>query len=148
MYLPKEAPALFDLSEFLYKGLILKEKEYRLALSETDWRKFSNKTALVYCSTDAIIPVWAYMLAAANLATHATEVFLMNEDQWREFFILHQIRQLNTKEYIGARVVIKGCGETKVPDAAYVEITNRLLPVVKTILYGEPCSTVPVYKKK
>ena len=147
-FLPQEQPVLFDLSNFLYKGLILKEKDYREALTKTDWEVFSQKIVLIYCSADVIIPVWAYMLAAVYLKPVAREIFFDNAEGWKEKMLLKKINDLETDHFKDKRVVIKGCGEEKIPDSAYFEITSKLLPVVKTILYGEPCSTVPVYKKK
>lgn len=147
-FLPQEQPVQFDLSNFLYRGLILKEKDYREALTKTDWEVFSQKIVLIYCSADVIIPVWAYMLAAVNLKPVAREIFFDNAEGWKEKMLLKKINDLETDYFKDKRVVIKGCGEEKIPDSAYFEITSKLLPVVKTILYGEPCSTVPVYKKK
>jgi hypothetical protein len=147
-FLPQEQPVLFDLSNFLYKGLILKEKDYREALTKTDWEVFSQKIVLIHCSADVIIPVWAYMLAAVYLKPVAREIFFDNAEGWKEKMLLKKINDLETDHFKDKRVVIKGCGEEKIPDSAYFEITSKLLPVVKTILYGEPCSTVPVYKKK
>jgi len=147
-FLPQEQPVLFDLSNFLYKGLILKEKDYREALTKTDWEVFSQKIVLIHCSADVIIPVWAYMLAAVYLKPVAREIFFDNAEGWKEKMLLKKINDLETDHFKDKRVVIKGCGEEKIPDSAYFEITSKLLAVVKTILYGEPCSTVPVYKKK
>ncbi len=147
-FLPDYIPLSFDLSTHLFKGLILKEKEYRLVLLEMDWSVYKGKEVLIYSSADAIIPVWAYMLAAANLGLIASSVHFMNPEQWRESTLLNNISKIKTDVYKDSRVVIKGCGEIKIPDTAYVELTKKLLPVVKSILYGEPCSTVPVYKKK
>ncbi len=147
-FLPQEQPVQFDLSNFLYRGLILKEKDYREALTKTDWEVFSQKIVLIYCSADVIIPVWAYMLAAVYLKPVAREIFFDNAEGWKEKMLLKKINDLETDHFKDKRVVIKGCGEEKIPDSAYFEITSKLLPVVKTILYGEPCSTVPVYKKK
>ena len=147
-FLPQEQPVQFDLSNFLYRGLILKEKDYREALTNTDWEVFSQKIVLIHCSADVIIPVWAYMLAAVYLKPVAREIFFDNAEGWKEKMLLKKINDLETDHFKDKRVVIKGCGEEKIPDSAYFEITSKLLPVVKTILYGEPCSTVPVYKKK
>lgn len=147
-FLPQEQPVLFDLSNFLYKGLILKEKDYREALTKTDWEVFSQKIVLIHCSADVIIPVWAYMLTAVYLKPVAREIFFDNVEGWKEKMLLKKINDLETDHFKDKRVVIKGCGEEKIPDSAYFEITSKLLPVVKSILYGEPCSTVPVYKKK
>jgi hypothetical protein len=147
-FLPVVEPLLFDISSFLFKGLILKEKDYRKSLSEINWSAYNNRTVLVFCSNDAIIPVWAYMLLAAHLGSEAKEVFFLNLDQWKEKVIINNISAINADKFVDARIVIKGCGDIKIPDSAYFEITKILLPVAKSILYGEPCSTVPVYKKK
>ena len=147
-FLPQEQPLQFDLSDYLFKGLILKEKDYRAALAQTDWSIFAERIVLIQCSADVIIPVWAYMLAAVYLKPVAREIFFDNAEGWKEKMLLKNINELDADLYKDKRVVIKGCGEEAIPDAAYFEITKRLFPVVKSILYGEPCSTVPVYKKK
>lgn len=147
-FLPQNQPVLFDLTPFLFKGLILKEKEFRKQIAEHDWVPYQNKTVLVFCSADAIIPVWAYMLVVVSLGEHTSNVSLLHPDRWKEEQLINNIKNLNTIPYKNARVVIKGCGDEKIPDAAFLEITKKLFPVAKSILYGEPCSTVPVYKKK
>jgi hypothetical protein len=128
--------------------LILKEKDYREALAQTDWTIFAERIVLIHCNADVIIPVWAYMLAAVYLKPVSKEIFFDNAEGWKEKMLLKKINEIEADLYKDKRVVIKGCGEEKIPDAAYFEITKILLPVVKSILYGEPCSTVPVYKKK
>lgn len=146
-YLPKQQPLLFDLKDFLFKGLILKEKDFRAALTTLDWNQYRGRTVLVTCSADVVIPVWAYMLVATNLVSFANEMFLMTEAQWRNQELVKAIRNINVEAYRDRRVVIKGCGKEPISEEAYFEITQKLQPVVKSILYGEPCSTVPVYKK-
>jgi hypothetical protein len=146
-FLPKQQPLLFDLKEYLFKGLILREKEFRTALSTLDWTQYQGKTVLVTCSADVVIPMWAYMLVATNLSPFANDMFLMNEAQWRNQELIKAIRNIETEAYRDRRVVIKGCGKEPISEEAYFEITQKLQPVVKSILYGEPCSTVPVYKK-
>ena len=148
IFLPKEQPLLFDIKDYLFRGLILKEKDFRNALSTHNWNDYSERTVLIFCSADAIIPVWAYMLIVANLYGTTTSIFFENETTWRERKIIESIDELDISVYIDRRVVIKGCGEEKIPDAAYVSITKKILPVVKSIMYGEPCSTVPIFKKK
>jgi len=148
-YLPKDGDiAIFDLKPFLFREMILKEKEYREALLSHDWEQYAGKQVAIYCSVDAIIPVWAHMLATTYLQTKATLVYLGSPEQLTHYIILKNIENINTDEYNDKRVVIKGCGEINIPDAAYVAITSKLKPVVKSLMYGEPCSTVPVYKKK
>jgi len=147
-FLPNNEIVLFDIKPYLFMELILKEKEFRAALLTTDWSIFQDKLVGIYCSTDAIIPMWANMLIVSNLQPIAKAVFFGDENKVREQVLLNQINLVNTDEYLDQRVVIKGCGDTPIGESAYVAITQKLRPVVKSIMYGEPCSTVPVYKKK
>ena len=147
-YLPKENPQVVDLKEYLFMGLILKEKEFREMLKSTDWEQFRNKEVVVTCTADAIIPVWAYMLVASSLKQVTNLISLESLSQWKSRKLLENIRKMDLAQFAEKRVVIKGCGDEPIPDEAYLEVTSVLLPVVKTIMYGEPCSTVPVYKKK
>lgn len=139
---------VFDLKPFLFMEMILKEKDYRAALLAHDWSVYENKRVVITCSVDAIIPVWAYMLAAHYLNTVAQAVYQGSEDAARTHWILEGIQQHNISAYTDERVVIKGCGDIPIPSAAYAAITFLLKPVVKSLMYGEPCSTVPIYKKK
>lgn len=147
-FLPTQQPVVFDLIDFLYKGLIVREKEFREALKETNWEIYRNQTVLVTCTADAIIPFWAYMLAASALAQVTNQVYLETETEWKNRLLLEKIRAIDPGVFADKRIVVKGCGETPIPEDAYFEITKKLQPVVKSIMYGEPCSTVPVYKKK
>jgi hypothetical protein len=146
-YYPRDEVALFDLKDYLFMGLILKEKDFREALKNLDWETFRNKYVGVTCSADAIIPPWAYMLAASYLQPLATDVIMGDEKEVHKTVFLKNIQGIDVKEFSGQRVVVKGCGETPIGEFAYMEITKRLRPVAKTIMYGEPCSTVPIYKK-
>ncbi|CAN5304587.1 DUF2480 family protein [soil metagenome] len=148
-FFPKEDIMLFDLKDHLFMNLILKEKDFREALKKIDWSVYQNKNVALTCTEDAVIPVWAYMLVAAYLAPFANNVFMGGEKEMFSALFLKNIRaNINREEFRDKRVVIKGCGEKFIPEAAYAEITGILQPVVKSIMYGEPCSTVPVYKKK
>ena len=160
-YYPKEPTAIFDMKEHLFMGLIIKEKEFREALKNLDLSIYQNKNVAISnfrlekdglnvaitFTTDAIIPVWAYMLVTTYLQPIAKEVVFGNEDFLHKTIFLKNLHTINVDDYIDKRVVIKGCGELPITEAAYVEITKRLHPVVKSIMYGEPCSTVPIYKK-
>lgn len=137
----------FDLKSYLFKELILKEKEFRAALKEVDWSVYNQKNVAVFCSVDAIIPAWAYMLVASYLPT-ATAIFFGTVEQLTDAIIAENIRNIDTEPYKDQRVVIKGCGDIFVPHAAYMYLTQKLQPVVKSIMYGEPCSTVPILKNK
>jgi len=145
-FYPKEETVVFDLKDYLFMGLILKEKEFREALKTVDWNIYKNKNVCVTCSADAIIPMWAHMLVAVYLQPLAKEIVYGDETFLYNVLYLKNLSQINVNEFAGKRVVIKGCGEKAVPEIAYVEITRLLRPVVKSIMYGEPCSTVPIYK--
>lgn len=137
----------FDLKDYLFMGLILKEKDFREALSKHDWTQYAGKNLAVFCSADAIIPLWAYMLVATHAAPHADDIAQIEPDKMPEWIILKKINSLDITEYADKRLVIKGCGDKPVPASAYLEITRRLQPIAKSIMFGEPCSTVPVFKK-
>ncbi len=146
-YYPKQSIAVFDMKDYLFMGLILKEKDFRESLKEIDLSLFSNKVVALTCSADAVIPMWAYMLAASALQPVAKEIIFGNEADAAKTILIKNIAAIQPGEYADKRVVIKGCGDLPVTESAYVEITKLLRPVAKSIMYGEPCSTVPVYKK-
>ncbi|MGG9970801.1 DUF2480 family protein [Ferruginibacter sp. SUN002] len=147
-FYPKEDIVVFDLKDHLFMGLILKEKDFREALKTLDTTPYTGKTVTVTCSADAIIPMWAYMLVTTYLQPVAKEIFYGNEDDVKKKILIKNISKLSASDYTDKRVVIKGCGDLPIDEAAYLEATKLLLPVVKSIMYGEPCSTVPIYKKK
>ncbi len=146
-YYPKGTIKVFDLKEYLFMGLILKEKDFRAALQTTDWDSYKDAYVAITCSADAIIPMWAYMLVASNLQPVALDVVFGDEKKLISTILLKNIQAVKGEEYTDKRVVVKGCGDVEIPETAYVEITNKLRPFVKSIMYGEPCSTVPIYKK-
>lgn len=138
----------FDLKDHLFMGLILKEKDFREALKSADWNSYEGKNVAITCSVDAIIPVWAYMLVATYLEPVAKNVYVGTAAEMQKHLFLQNLSTLNMQDFTDQRVVVKGCGEVSIEPYAYAEITKRLRPVVKSIMYGEPCSTVPIYKKK
>jgi Protein of unknown function (DUF2480) len=146
-FYPQGEVLAFDLKDYLFMGLILKEKDFREAVKAYDWAQCSGKNVAVFCSADAIVPVWAYMLVAASATPYAEDVILSTPEQFAEFAFQKKLAALNPDEYAGKRLVIKGCSDKPVPASAYLEITRRLQPVALSIMYGEPCSTVPVYKR-
>lgn len=146
-YYPRGQTAVFDLKAYLFMGLILKEKDFREALKNLDWEQYRDKNIALICTADAIIPVWAYMLVAAYLQPVARDIVMGDEKELHRQLFLKNLSAIDVNEYLDKRVVIKGCGETPIGDFVYMEITRLLRPVVKSIMYGEPCSTVPVYKK-
>jgi len=137
-----------DLKQFLFKGMILKEEEFREQLDEFDWRQFEGQYVGVYCSTDAIISKWAYMLVGQHLAPHAKEVFTGQEDDMLFELYRRQFEQLDWSAYEDKFVILKGCSskEKPVPESIYLHATQKLLPYVKKLMYGEACSNVPVYR--
>ena len=137
----------FDLKDYLFMELILKEKDFREALKAHDWTQYKGKNLLVFCSADAIIPMWAYMLVASYAAPYALDIAQTKPDQYIETAYTKKLAALDLSEYEGKRLVIKGCSDKPVPASAYLEITLRLQGTALSIMFGEPCSTVPVYKK-
>lgn len=146
-YLPGEIK-VFDLKDHLFMGLILKEKDFREALKNLDWTIYNDHPVAITCSADAIIPVWAYMLVVTYLQPVAREIYVGTKEEMHRHLFLKNMQTINPQEYAGQKVVVKGCGDVAVGEFAYAEITRLLLPVVQSIMYGEPCSTVPVFKKR
>ena len=147
-YYPKEETIVFDMKEHLFKGMILKEKDFREALKNIDWSAYKEKNVALTCSADAIIPVWAWMLVASYLQPVSKEIVMGDEKELHKYLFLKKLSVINANEFEDKKVVIKGCGETPIADYVYMEITKILRPVAKGIMYGEPCSTVPVFKRK
>ncbi len=146
-FYPEGEIVAFDLKDYLFMGLILKEKDFREALKAHDWTQYAGKNVAVFCSADAIIPMWAYMLVTAYAAPYARDIFQGQPEQFVEAAFLKKIATLDLAPYEGKRLVVKGCSDRPVPPSAYVEITRRLQPIALSIMFGEPCSTVPVYKR-
>lgn len=147
-FFPKEKIMVFDLKDYLFMELILKEKDFRAALLTTDWEKYRDSYVALMCSADAIIPMWANMLVTVYLTPLAKGVYFGTEAYVKEQLLLSALDLIQGVDYTDQRVVVKGCGEDPVPASAYVKITSILKPFAKSIMYGEPCSTVPLYKKK
>lgn len=147
-YIDQSEKAYFDLKEGLFQEMLLREKDFRSFIKEHDWSQYKDKNVGVCCSTDAIIPSWAYMLVATKLHGIAKTVVFGGEEALERELINQAIETILRKDFRDAKVVIKGCGGIQSRDYAYFQLTNRLLPMVSSIMYGEPCSTVPVYKRK
>ena len=146
-YMPAADLVTFDLKDHLFMGLILKEKDFREALKATDWNSYAGKAVAITCTADAIIPLWAYMLVTAYLQPVAAFVYAGTATELKKHLFLQNIAAIDVKELMDQRVVVKGCGDAEIEAYAYTEITRRLRPVAKSIMYGEPCSTVPIFKK-
>ena len=139
---------VFDLKPYLFQELILKEKDFRAALKAIDFSQFTGKNVAVCCTADAIVPTWAYMLLATYLAPYAN-MFVFGDTQALEDALFRDaLQRIDYSQYENAKVVVKGCSKHPVPTSAYVEITRRLQPIVSSLMFGEPCSTVPLYKQK
>lgn len=147
-FYPREEIVVFDLKPLLFMEMILKEKEFRAALSAVDWTSFQDKIVAVTCSADAIIPAWAYMLVAVAAQPFARDVVFGDKQAALQSAFVNNLRTLNINDFNEKRVIVKGCGDLSVGGFAYMEIARLLRPVAKSILYGEACSNVPVYKKK
>jgi Protein of unknown function (DUF2480) len=146
-FYPKEETMVFDMKDHLFMGLILKEKDFRETMKGMDIEPYKGKNVALTCSADAVIPVWAYMLVASYLQPVVKELIFGDAEFLHKTLFLQNISKINIADYEDKRVVIKGCGELPITEAAYVAVTNLLRPVAKSIMYGEPCSTVPIYKK-
>jgi hypothetical protein len=148
-YFPSGTIMELDIKDWLFHGLILKEKDFRERLETFDWARFEGAIVTVFCSADAIIPYWSYMLIATRLKAYASEISFGTKDQYLAQHYTNALKSvLVPEEFTDKRIVIKGCGDMPVPAAAYMAVTDMLLPFAKSIMYGEPCSMVPVYKKK
>ncbi|HKK38516.1 MAG TPA: DUF2480 family protein [Cryomorphaceae bacterium] len=137
-----------DIVEQLWEGIALKEKDFREYVATHDWSQYQDKAVAVFCSADAIIPNWAFMLLASKLEPVTSELYFDTPEEAEKARIEKAISALNAAEYQDARIIIKGCGKKAVHFSAYGKLTEKLMPVAKTIMFGEPCSTVPIYKRK
>lgn len=138
---------VYDLKDNLFMEAILREKDFREFLKSHDWNQYTGKNVAVICSADAIVPTWAYMLLAVHLEPYANMVVFGDLQTLEDKLFYDALSRINPEDYQGARVVVKGCSNYPVPVSAYVEVSRLLRPVVQSLLFGEPCSTVPLYKK-
>lgn len=136
-----------DIKDQLFMGMILKEKDFRNFCKEADWSVYKDKYVAIFCSADAIIPTWAYMLLAARLSGVAKYFGFGSVQEITAQINIQTIEAIEVDEYSDKRVVIKGCSKEFVPESAYVALSRKLIPVVKSLMFGEPCSTVPVFKR-
>jgi hypothetical protein len=146
LYHPGER-VLYDIKDNLWQGMILKEKDFREFLKAHDWTQYKGKNVAIICSEDAIVPTWAYMLLAVQMEPYANAVIFGDLNALEDKLFADAIQKINLSEYEGKRVVVKGCSKVNVPISAYVEISRLLKPIVQSLMFGEPCSTVPLYKK-
>lgn len=146
-YTPGER-VLLDISDQLHQGLILREKEFREFIRTHNWTQYTNKFVAIHCTAEAIIPLWAYMLVAVALQPHAAQIALGTLDQLEHGLFEKSLAKVDWTRFQNAKVVVKGCSKVKVPVSVYVYVTSHLMPHVSSLMFGEPCSTVPLFKIK
>jgi S-adenosylmethionine/arginine decarboxylase-like enzyme len=146
-YYTKGQRSVIDIKDQLFQGLILKEKDFRQFIDAHDWAQYQNHFVAVYCSSDAIIPVWAYMLISSRLEPFAKHIVFGDREALETQLYYEALKKLDIEQFRDQRIIIKGCGNLPVPRAAFVELTRIVRPVAKSIMYGEACSTVPIYKQ-
>lgn len=148
-FIHKGSIEIFDLKGVLFQEMVLREKDFREFLKSNDWSVYTDKNVGLICSADAIVPIWAYMLLVTKIKEFANVVVFGSEDDIEKAIIDQAIENcMKEQELIGKKVVIKGCGNVKNKEYAYTAITDKLFPIVTSLMYGEPCSTVPIFKRK
>lgn len=138
---------IYDVKNNLFQEIVLKEKDFRTFIKENDWSLYKDKNVAIICSVDAIVPTWAYMLLASALEPYCNKIVFGDLSNLEQALFQQALSMIHWNEYENTRVVIKGCGNKAIPTFAYVELTLLLKNKVKTLMYGEPCSTVPIFKK-
>lgn len=147
-FAPQGERVIYDIKDNLFQGLILKEKDFREFVKSHDWQQYAGKYVGITCTVDAIVPTWAYMLLANRLAPYAKEVVFGDLTTLEILLYERALEKADLEKYRDQRVVVKGCGDILIPESAFVKFTAQLSTVAKSIMYGEPCSTVPVFKRK
>ena len=147
-YAPRDPVAILDIKDFLFEGIILKEKDFRNTLKEFDFSVYSDKIVALYCSSDAIVPMWAFMLTTSYLNNSASEIYFgKKEDIFQQLFC-DNINAIDATEFENKKVIVKGCGQIPLTEALYIAITKKLQNTVSSLMFGEACSAVPVFKTK
>jgi hypothetical protein len=146
--IPEWTESHIDIFNQLFQGLILREKDFRAWVKEHDWSLYTDHNVALFCSSDAVIPTWAYMLVSSALQPYTKQVFFTNPENLSTLVAERALAAINEEDYADKRVVIKGCGKRAISNHAYVLLTNKLVRTAKTVMFGEPCSTVPVYKQR
>ena len=147
-YYPEGERVVLDISDWLFEGFILKEKDFREAVHQHPWDQHLNQYVAISCSTDAIIPSWAYLLISTSLAPFAKKFVVGDLDLLENIIFQEVISSIPIDKFQGVPVIIKGCSDKKIPDTAYTLMVERLVPVVSSLMFGEACSSVPIFKKK
>ena len=143
---PEGKRVLFDIKDWLFQEIILKETDFRASVKNHDWSQYKNSFVAITCSVDAIIPSWAFMLAAAEMTPFANKVVIGNLELLETVIYQELLEFVDFKEFANAPVIIKGCAEKPIPNSAYAFLISKLQPIAKSIMFGEACSTVPLYK--
>lgn len=144
----EEQIEIIDLKDLLFQGMILREKDLREFMKEHDWSQYEDKLVGITCSEEALIPNWAYMLLTSRLSPYAKDIFHGTQEELEDKLIREKVKALEVEAYEGKKVVVKGCSDKALTGETYLEITKKLAPVVDSLMYGEPCSTVPIYKRR
>lgn len=144
-YQPGER-VLLDIKDRLFQGLVLKEKDFRAFVKTHDWKQYQDKFVAITCSTDAIVPTWAYMLLATALRPYARLFFFGSLERLEEKIFEEKLKSVDWSEFENKKVVVKGCSKVEVPVSVYLEVVRHLQPLVSSLMFGEPCSTVPLFK--
>lgn len=147
-YYPEGKRVLFDIKDWLFEGFVLREKEFRNYVSEHDWSQYQDNYVALTCSTDAIVPAWAFMLLSIHLEPFTKKTIIGNLEALETSIYQDVINRLDVSEYKDKPIIIKGCSNKPVPQNAYIMLATKLKPVAKSIMYGEACSSVPLFKKK
>lgn len=147
-FYPQGERVLFDLKPLLFQELVLKEKDFRDFVRTHDWSQYQNKHVAIFCSADAILPTWAFMLISISLQPYAASIIFGNEIDLENYLFENVLNKIDIEKFRGAKVIVKGCSKKNVPASAYVRVASLLRPVVSSIMFGEPCSTVPLFKAK
>jgi hypothetical protein len=147
-FFPEGERRLLDISDWLFEGIILKEKEFRESVKQHQWDQYLNQYVAITCSSDAIIPSWAYLLISTALAPFAKKFVVGNLDLLENMIFQEVISSIPLEQFIDVPVIIKGCSNKQIPDTAYALMCQRLVPIVSSLMFGEACSSVPLFKKK
>lgn len=147
-YYPSGKRVLFDIKDWLFEGFVLREKYFRNQVESFDWSQFKDVYVALTCSTDAIIPGWAYMLLSIQLESFSKKTIIGNLESLETSIYQEIIANLDVTEFQDKPIIIKGCSKKPVPENAYIMLATKLKPVAKSIMYGEACSSVPLFKKK
>ncbi|MCB0464486.1 MAG: DUF2480 family protein [Aequorivita sp.] len=145
---PKGERVSFDISQWLMEGIVLRESEFREKAKQNDWSQYQEKFVALFCSTDAIVPGWAYLLLSLHLAPFAKKVTVGSLEELESILFAELLQNLDVSEFEDKAIIIKGCAHRPIPQNAYVLLAQKLQPIAKSIMYGEACSSVPLFKKK